>query len=228
MTSVTLLGGWCSSARAATWTMVQHPSRLNCTSPCAVTVTSTGAGHLLVGLAVFSSTGQTITSITGGTSVHPGGCAASGGGGSSDLAYVLSATGGATTITFTGTAQFEFAELIEYSNANGAAFDVCANRVQTSAGTNIAGVSAGTLTGTNDVINQWGRFSGTATGCPNSSTNPNDQPNGDAACGLINSTNNAAGNYANASSTAALSAIAFKESGGTSAPSQQMLTGVGD
>lgn len=205
------------------WTLKNHTT--GCTgssSPCALTVPSTTAGNLLVGVGLIQANGGTMTSITGGTSVHPAGCAGNdvGTARSSDVAYVLSATGGSTSITFTASAAFDTVDLLEYSyTGTPISFDVCSNRDQSVAAVNIAGVSCGTLTGTNDAIIQLGVFSGNASApCPNSAASPADFPNGDSACGLINTTNNAAGTYTNTSSAGPLSSIAFKETAGTRLP----------
>lgn len=98
------------------------------------------------------------------------------------------------------------------------AFDVGAATTAGGGGVNMAGLSAGTLTGTNDVIIQYAVGAGTFSGCPNSAASPAAFPNGNAVCGLINSTNNAAGTYTNAAGAAFLGSITFKEAavaGGT-------------
>jgi hypothetical protein len=219
---------FCVVPAHATISLVQHVTGCSGNAtPCSLAVSSTTAGNLLVGVGQFLQGSNTMTSITGGTSVHPAGCAGSdASGGSSDVAYVLSATGGDTTITFTGSTSFAQVDLLEYHSTNGVmAFDVCANRDQNSSASNIAGVSPGTLTGSSDVIIQHGQFVGNATGCPNSSASPADFPNSNAICGLMNTTNNAAGTYTNTAGNAGLGAVAFKEASlaGTSPATQSSV-----
>jgi hypothetical protein len=207
-------------AHAATWALVQHASTSNCGSPCTLTLTqNTTAGNIGIITTGFTSTGKTISAISGGgTWIHPT-CSGSGSGNghSVDVWYILSLTGGVGSIQTTSSATQDFLEFTEYSNPNGGAFDVCAMR-NAASGTNLAGTSAGVLGGSNDVILQFAVMGGTASGCPNSAASPADFPNGDAACGLINSTNNAAGNYTNTAGSAAMGSIAIKEAsgGGTS------------
>jgi hypothetical protein len=203
---------------AGTWSLVQHPNKTTCaSSPCAITVTSTTAGNLLIGIAGFSTNTGAMTSITGGTSVHPS-CKSTSGSFVSNIAYVLSATGGTTSVSFTYSGTDDWIEFLEYKSLGGTpTFDVCGVRSDTSSGANIAGVSAGTLSGTNDVIVQFGEWQNLgATVCTNSSASPNDFPNSNSVCGLINSTNTAAGTYSNASgnSNVALGSVAFKDTGG--------------
>jgi hypothetical protein len=87
---------------------------------CAITVKSTGAGHLLIGIGTAKTSGITITGMSGGSTgtfnsgptawYHPAGgggqstaqCAGSDSiAGSADCAYILVSTSGATTVSFT-------------------------------------------------------------------------------------------------------------------------------
>src|SRR5581483_8583218 len=93
----------CSSPCWATWALISATTPKSCaaSTSCAVTVASTGSGHLMVARAAFASSSSVITSASGaGTWVHPTGCHgsdANGGGG--DWIYNLSSTSGATSVT---------------------------------------------------------------------------------------------------------------------------------
>jgi hypothetical protein len=166
----------------------------------------------------------TVSSVSGGgTWVHPAGCAGTDStAGSSDVAYSLSSTSGATTVTVTHTltSMSDVVNFAEYSfTGTSVSFDACNNRDQSTAAANIAGATLGSLTGTNDVIVQIGSFAGTASGCGSqggTNGNPSAFPTGDAFCGFINTTTTTANTYASSSGRAALSVIAMKENtGGT-------------
>jgi hypothetical protein len=215
---------------AGTWTMVQHVSTgcAGTLSPCSVTVSSTTAGNLLIGVLHATNTNVTLTSISGGTSANSATCNSSdASSGSAAIAWVLNATGGDTSITFTWSSGYSIdTDVLEYHSTNGvSSFDVCNNRDQAGFAANIAGISPGTLSGSNDVILQYAVFSGHCNACPNSALSPSDLLAGNAICGLMNSTNNAAGTYSNASSAAALGAVAFKEASlaGTSPATQSSV-----
>lgn len=203
----------------ATWSIAHGTNGCATTaSPCTLTVTSTTAGNLLVGIALFNNgSAQTLTTMTGGTSVHCTACTGfnSGASYSIDIDYVLSATGGTTSVVFTGTGTFEEVYFIEFHNTTGTSlYDVASNLAVTSATANMPGLSAGTLTGTNDLIIQ-GVYMGTLPGTtyPNSGTGTRSTLGSGfgAYSYLLNSTNNAAGVYSNTSTTAVLAAIAFKD-----------------
>lgn len=160
-----------------TWTLVQHPTSFatHCGSgACAVTVSSTTAGNLLV---VLVSTwglnaGLQSTAVSGdGTWTHAGASWPNDWNyfttnyNSTDVHYRLSATGGATTITVTptwnsgATSQATDVMIREYHRSTGtASFDaggVTANGAGQNACTSCAGPSV-TLTGSADVCVQWG------------------------------------------------------------------------
>lgn len=218
-------------AAHATWTLKQHViNSAGCTSPCTIAVSATTAGSLLVWVGHFGAAAGTMTSMTGGTSVHPASCAGTvASTNSADVAYVLSATGGTTSIVGTASLGFNSADVLEYTGSGPFSIDgACVVRNVTTAAVNLAGVAHGALTGTNDVILQFGAFNGNASGCPNSAASPADFPNGNAACGLINSTTIAAGTYTNTSSKASLVTIAFKDTPpATGCPKTGLLLGVG-
>jgi hypothetical protein len=209
--------------RHHTWTLIQHPNNSACTASatsCTITMTqATGSGNLLIGVVLPGGTSKTFSTGTAGagTWVHPTGCAASDTtAGSADIGYVLSSTSGVSSIVLTisaaASAATWSAEVVEYHfTSPPSAFDVCSERDASTAAANLAGVSVGTISGTNDVVVQYGLFAGTASGCPNSAASPADFPSGDAVCGLMNTTSNTAGTYTNTSGRAALGAAAFKE-----------------
>lgn len=94
-----------ASARA-TWTLTQVTNATGCSSPCVVTVTSTGAGHLLVAGILDVNTNTVITAVTAGacsaTWTHaPNTAIGAGGDGSVDLYYCLNSTSGITSISIT-------------------------------------------------------------------------------------------------------------------------------
>jgi hypothetical protein len=204
----------------ATWTLVQHPNAPCASSPCAITVNSTGMGHIgIVGLMSYKSAVH-ISSVSGGGNwVHPSGCSAqTSDGTSTDLAYLWNETNGTTLISVTfsgkpGQGQIEYAE---YSTtAPSTWFDGCGTNVINSDGTLPAGPSL-TLSGSNDVIVEAAVCGGNNLNAITSPyTNPDDFPNSFGFAGAINQSTGAAptwtcGTYR----TAAVSAIAIKEEAG--------------
>jgi hypothetical protein len=94
----------------ATWTLTQVKDAICTASPCAVTVISTGAGHLLVAGGLAAGTSVTISSVTAGACTgswtHATGANISqSGDGSTDQYYCLNSASGVTSIsvTFSGT-----------------------------------------------------------------------------------------------------------------------------
>lgn len=92
----------------ATWTLTQVKGAAggNCTSPCTITVTSTGAGHLLVVGIIDNRTGITIASVSAGACVStwthvPNSTGSNTGDGSTDLYYCTNSASAQTTITIT-------------------------------------------------------------------------------------------------------------------------------
>lgn len=90
----------------ATWTLTQVASNNACTNitTCAVTVTSTGAGHLLVFGLIATVASTTISSVTSGACsvawAHPAGTNGTGTG-SVDLFYCTNSVTAQTSITVT-------------------------------------------------------------------------------------------------------------------------------
>lgn len=210
----------------ATFTLTQHRTNAACggVNSCNVTgFSAIAAGSFAFETIINDGSAAAITATTGasggGSWVLPTGCtgtgtaacAAASGSTNVAVAYIASTINAPTTMTCTSsTTVMRECGVVVLTFTNGpVTLDVGATRIAAS-GTNLAGVSAGTITGTNDVIFQSGSFSGTASGCPNSGTG--DFPNGNAVCtGPVNSTSNTAGNYTSTSGTGALVAIAFKE-----------------
>lgn len=132
--------------------------------------------------------------------------------------WILSSTGTPTSIIVTSTTNINEATVVTFTfTGSSMAFDVgvggtgCTGTCGGTPGTT-PGFSAGTLSGTNDFILQYATMSGNFTGCPNSATSPATFPSGNGVCGLLNSTNNAAGTYATgASGQLSAGAVAFKE-----------------
>jgi hypothetical protein len=168
------IGSGCPSAAPI---LVQHATRFNCTTAsCAVTTSSTAAGSLLVlySSAQYAGTGYpTVGALTGvtdnGTSETWTHCPNSmvndsfntnGKIHATDCYYILSAAGGATTVTaawaFSGLTSPSYkvdAEVFEYSYTGTIYYDT-GNAILTSAGcTNCTGPS-GLLDGTADVVLQ--------------------------------------------------------------------------
>lgn len=154
------------------YSVVQHVFN-SCMTPasganCDVIVTPTTAGDLLfiaAGAENTSGTTPVFSSATGdGTWVHPTspGCYATitaiGITNTTDCGYILSATGGAVTISWAWTASalaISYVEVFELRKSTGAAFAFDTAAGITSASCNICTAPALTLTGTVDYIAQW-------------------------------------------------------------------------
>lgn len=170
-----------SSGSGARWTLVQHAHNYTCTatapgdSPCTVTVTSTGAGHLLLLLSsAFQSgtsaqTTPTFRSASGdGLWTHcPSNVAASGNNSNlafeaTDCAYILSSTGGATSVSFTWnlkanttTANIDV-EFLEVSRSTGTAIlDASGSTSNNNCSTGSCIGPALTLNGASEFVAQW-------------------------------------------------------------------------
>lgn len=129
------------------------------------------------------------------------------------VAYISTSTGTPTTVLCKATAaHIDDCTVAVYTYTGTApVVDVGAVRQQGSSATSFAGVSVGTITGTSDLIVQYGASTGNYDACPNSAASPADFANGSGTCGLINSTNNAAGTWGlSLTGTGALGAISFK------------------
>jgi hypothetical protein len=206
----------------ATWALVHSASNASCSAgtTCTVTVTSTGAGNLLVGTVLVGNTGLTISSVSGGgTWTHCGTCqmfnATAGG---TDASYTLSSTSGATSIVFTLSASNSggawVAAVLEYSYTAGPiSFDAASTRNQSTASASQAGVAL-TLTGSNDVIVQTATEQSSASAISAPYTQPALFPSGDGVAGAINTASGTAPTWTATSGQAGLMGIAFKESGG--------------
>jgi hypothetical protein len=233
-----------TSLRAhATITFSQAKGNAACgnVGSCTVTgFTAIAAGSFLI--ARMGSSATTLPASAGssnaGTWVVPAACATNADcheadttGGSVAVQYILSTTGTPTSIICTAAtgSMTDCAVSVYTFTSSPMSFDVGAVRDQTTAATSFAGTSAGTLTGTNDVIIQYGVTNGTFSACPNSGAAPADFTNGNSLCGSINSTNNAAGAWTlSGSGRAALGAIAFKEAAaGSGCPKTRSRMGVG-
>lgn len=235
---------FCVVSAQATVSFKQVKGNASCGGASSCTVpgfTAVPAGSLIVarmggngGLAASAG------SSNAGTWTVPSGCStvsdcseSDSTAGNTAIEYILSSTGSPTSIICTATtAVISDCSVAAYTfTGSSMSFDVGNVRDQTTSAASFAGVSAGTLTGTNDVILQYGTTDSNFTGCPNSAASPADFTNGNAFCGLVNTTNNAAGTYTlSASGRGALGAIAFKEAGGgggSPPPPKLMTLGVG-
>jgi hypothetical protein len=217
-------------ASSVTWNVVQHPSNYTCTATgsgnhsCTVTASATTAGNLLIlASSVYNNTAvsPTFVSASGdGTWTHCPICAGASNSGSSDTtdaAYILSATGGATSFTFTwaftsGTSDDIDVELYEVHRSTGTAIYDTSNANGNTACSSCSGPSV-TLTGT-DFVAVWGAFNDTITMPGSPYTNPSDSENanvGGGFAGALNQTSYSTPVFGMASSTrAAISVLAFK------------------
>jgi hypothetical protein len=221
----------------ATWAVVQHTSN-TCTTAsqtCNIAVSSTGTGNVIViGIGIASNAEQIVSVSGGGTYTHPATACHSADGTTrgADCAYTLASTSGTTTITVTRTDATSFgwnASATEYSFTSGpVSLDTGTPQVrdQTTTVTGPAGVTL-TLSGTNDAIYQM--IEGTAPTAVTSpySTNQNFSANLGAASS-INTVSGTAPTWTQTSAKAALSAIAFTETGGGASPASRLpILGVG-
>lgn len=225
----------------ATWTVVQHVKN-TCTTTgtgstqilsCAVTVTSTTAGNLLIlGAAAFTSQqniAATFSSASGDTFTHcPANLvnAASGGNtNTADCAYRLSATGGATSLTWAWTANVPAAnaydstvEALEIKRSSGTAtFDGCSSGstcFSSSTSCTSCAVATPSITGTSDYVLQWGSFSGGApsaiSGAGYNQPFDTDSTTKAGFAGALNQSSVIAQNWTQTSGRAAMSAVSFK------------------
>lgn len=197
----------------ASWTLLQHVVNTSCSgTSCSVTVSSTGAGHVLVGAAFLGTSPTVISSMSGGGTWTL--CSACHGGGNYDLAYNLSSSSGATTITFnwsaTDTAKVD---VLEYSTNNGpATLDTSGRYFDGTSCTSCLGLTL-TLSGTNDLVIQ------TATGGTNVTaivapfTSPADVFSGLGVGGSINTASGSPPTFTMSGATTSTrgAAIAFAE-----------------
>lgn len=215
----------------ATWTLVHSASNATCPgsgTSCAITVSSTGAGHVIVLWFYMPTAGAGTNSIAsvscGGTyTVDTGSLiTVSALGGSQQMAYTLSSTSGVTTCTINTTAAMNsggVAAMSEYSfTAGSVAFDISGNRNQAIT-TNPAGVTL-TLSGTNDVIVQAVTPDASCSAIAAPFTNPDIFPGGWGYAGAINQSSGTGPTWTCGSGADMLSAVAIKEvtGGGTATP----------
>jgi hypothetical protein len=213
----------------ASWTLVQHPFNNACTSgtsTCTVTMTqNTGSNNLLVFMyGGFSSAGTPqLSSINaGGTFVHCSNCSAKDTNNNAvDAGYVLQSTSGVGSITVTMTAVGNSAgtwvmTAYEYSTTLGPpVFDASGSGADTAC-TSCAG-QALTLGGANDAIGTVVSPNASCSTVTSPYTNPNDTSTANAA-GAINTASGSAPTFTCVSGTAAVAAMAFKETAAAGAP----------
>jgi hypothetical protein len=232
----------CSPAWA-TWTLTQVKDKTACSgTTCAVTVTSTGAGHLLIaGFSDSTSHVQTISSVTAGACagswVHCPNCAINAtGDGSIDFSYCTNSASGITSITITTslTMGTGIGVIWEASSSLGTiAIDSGAAPSGTKTDTtctSCAGVSL-TLSGNNDFIAALSANGGAGTGLTGTGwTNDLANPSGDGvAHGITSGSQTAPATWTQSSGTLLGNAIAFQETsgGGATCTPTMALMGVG-
>jgi hypothetical protein len=227
-----------------TWTLVQHPNNFTCgttgtgstqTLSCTVTTSSTTAGDLLILVSAtymgLVTVAPTYSSASGDSSwTHCSGAystISNGGSGNSetvDCAFILSATGGATSVTWTWTGTVTSgghswdadAELLEYRRSTGtASFDAAGST--TAAGTAARTSPSCAVTGNGDVVIQFIAESEDIVSIGGPYTNPIDIENTNVVGGVggaLNQTNGAAQTWTTSGDTstdaAAMGAICFK------------------
>lgn len=190
-------------------------------SPCAVTMNGpTTAGSTLIA-AGYTNGGSTMAFSAGASGVGtwvPDKQVNDATAATTATGYLLSTSGSSSTVNCTTTVALNACTVFEIKNTLGTmTFDTSATRDQTTSASSWAGVSPGTITGSNDVVVQVARMNaGNAASetCPNSSTNlgVNTAP-AYGYCYLLNTTSNAAGTWTLTGATrASLVGIAIKES----------------
>lgn len=207
---------------ALTWTLIQHPSNFTCattgtgstqTLGCTITATSTTAGNtliLLAGASAGASVAPTFSSASGDSAwTH---CPAeyvnisyeaATFNQTADCAYILSAAGGATSITFTWTATVpngfgyhSSVELLEIHRASGSStFDACTTGgacIATAAGTAARVGPTCPITGASDYVVQWIAETELISSISGPYTNPFDLDNSNVEAGFAGALNQAA------------------------------------
>jgi hypothetical protein len=216
--TILLIGLSCTYAHASCNTVVQHKTSAACTTTsCAVTVTSTGSGHILVYGYVGNLTATaTISSVSGGgTWTHCSNCSAKDSNGDQvDISYTLASTGGVTTITATlsSAPALGGGTVWELSCTGVAALDTSGSNVHNTACTTCAGEPL-TLSGASDAIVQITAPAGTATAVTSPYNSNQDFPQsgdfGDA--GAVSQSSGSAPNWTTSSGVNAFAAIAFND-----------------
>jgi hypothetical protein len=192
-----------------------------CTPACpAVTVPTTVAGDLIYVQVVSSTNAFTISSGSAGagTWVIPANCVSSGGTGELACAYVLSATGGVTTITITMSGSITATISIRsYHPSSTTAVAETVPAANSSAGcSNNCTTPSVTLTGTSDLI--VAAISAGDTGCSVASPYGNfTAPSGDGIADQFNATSGTGATFTQgtscptaASAAAGMTTVAFK------------------
>lgn len=228
----TMLAGLILLTAAPAWasfTLVQHPLNASCSSgnaTCSVTVSSTGAGHLIVAIAgTNAGTADPISSVSGGgTYTNCSNCSiANSGSGTLDAAYTLNSTSGATSISVTMSSAPSAVwkvEILEYSFTNGPiSLDASGSTSNTTSTSSPPGQGLA-VAGLNDVIVQAIKVGPNATAISGSYTSPADFSGSYGWAGWVNTITGTAPTWtSSASSQSAVLGIAFTESAsGLNAP----------
>ncbi|HEX4137077.1 MAG TPA: Ig-like domain-containing protein [Bryobacteraceae bacterium] len=208
-------------AAQATITQVQQVTvgASSCTgSSCAVPVTATGTGHILVAMFALASQNDTVITVADNSNVwvHAPNCNGLNGGLNVDCWYVLSSTAGATTVTATISASGggRGVEFYEFSIGAGcfAYLDSSSSTTITTSNAAQSGIGL-SLTGTNDVIIQQiyaNALISSVSGGYTASAAPG--TNNRSAASLLNTTTGTAPIWTLASSSVAVAnAVAFSE-----------------
>jgi hypothetical protein len=230
-------GATAGTSGGVTWTVSQHPRNFTCSASaagnlaCSVTATSTGAGHLLI-LASSSFELQTGTNHTAPSFVSASGdstwthCPASyshieyitNNYQAGDCAYILSAAGGATSLTFTwsfpatttaANVDVEFYEVIRSTGT--ATYDT--GNTATSASCSSCTAPTLTLGGSDDYIAQWLSQGGGISSVASPYSNPFDNDTSNvfgAFAGALNQSSGTGPVWTCTAGGAALSGVAFK------------------
>jgi len=155
-----------SCASWATFTPVQHVSNTACGSSntCALTVASTGSGHLLVVALNIQNPSRTISSISAGCAswAHGANTAGTNASYSTDIYYCLNSTAGVTsmTVTLAGGIGTMYLDCVEYSFSGASIAYDTSNNINNTTNTLRGGVDLTALTGTNDLLYQVIKVSG--------------------------------------------------------------------
>lgn len=215
----------------ATWTSVQIKGAASCGS---ITVTALGAGNLVISRTGSSASGASQTIPTGGcagTWTHQASCLVNSGGvnASNDIYYCLNASGGTTAITTAMTGSCDSSQILEYSTTSGPPiFDNCNTATNASSLTSVTAPSI-TISGTNDVLVQTAECGSTISSISGGPSWTSPVPlveNGNAATGAINTTNTTQPTWTQTAGTDQMTAIAFKETSGTTNTCAQPFCGI--
>jgi hypothetical protein len=235
------LAVFCSPAWA-TWTLTQVKDTTTCaqaSATCAVTVTSTTAGHALIAGYLTGGNKVAISSVTAGscaaTWTHCPTCSASTIG--ADLFYCTNATSGTTSITITlasaPTGGAWIAVIWEAASSNGSiALDSGATPSNNKADTTCTACAGASLTlgGNNDFIAAIGACGGTCSALTGTGfTNDLSNPSGDGiGHGITSGSVVAPATWTQTSGTLGAIALALQEgTGGAACTPTLALMGVG-